>query len=129
MMGQLERGYEMISKSIGFDFQYPKWLHMGTFLYYLDRRQYDKMYDEAIRMDQLNFHWSPLLKLVAYHHISLKKEANKQFDLLCNINPDFVNRPLEYIESLIKSKALSNTIYNAFCSVSESANHIRVLRK
>ena len=129
MMGQLERGYEMISKSIGFDFQYPKWLHMGTFLYYLDRRQYDKMYHEAIRMDQLSFHWSPLLKLVAYHHISLKKEANKQFDLLCNINPDFVNRPLEYIESIIKSKALSNTIYNAFCSVSESANHIRVLRK
>jgi adenylate cyclase len=129
MMGQLDKGFEMIRRSIGIDFQYPKWFHIGTILYYLEKKQYDKILHEANKMNQLEFHWTPLLKLVAYYHLPLKEEADKQFNILCSINPDFVNRPIEYIEVLIKSKAISSEIYKAFCSISRSANHNPVLRK
>ena len=128
-MGRLEKGYEMIRRSMDIDFQYPKWLHMGICLYHLDDKQYDKMLLEATKMDQLDFHWIPLLKLVAYDHLFLKDEADKQFKILCSIKPDFENRPVEYIEVLVKSKSLSSEIYNVFSSVSETAHHISILGK
>ena len=129
MMGRLEKGYEMIRRSMDIDFQYPKWLHMGICLYHLDDKQYDKMLLEATKMDQLDFHWIPLLKLVAYYHLFLKDEADKQFKILCNTHPDFVNRPVDYIKCLVKSEALSSEIYNVFSSVSETAHHISILGK
>jgi tetratricopeptide (TPR) repeat protein len=42
LIGKLSEGYELIRKSMRVDFQYPKWYHVGTFLYYLDRKEYDK---------------------------------------------------------------------------------------
>ena len=120
MMGYLDKGYELVKSSIGIDFQYPKWFHMGTSLYFLDKKLYDKMLIEVNKMGHLDFHWTALLKLVAYYKLSQLEEAHKQLIILKNEHLDFIVRPKEYITCLVKPKVLSEKIFDAFEKVVNS---------
>jgi adenylate cyclase len=117
MIDKLSEGYELIRNSMRVDFQYPKWFHMGTFLYYLDRKEYDKALIEVNQLDKPELYWSHLIKLVANQKLALTKQATIHLQDLMEIKPDFFDRPMAFIQALIKSKSLSDEIYNTMQSV------------
>jgi tetratricopeptide (TPR) repeat protein len=122
MIGKLSEGYELIRNSMLVDFQYPKWYHVGTFLYYLDRKEYDKALIEVNQLDKPELYWSHLIKLVANQKLALTKQATIHLQDLMEIKPDFFERPMEFIQALVKSKSLSDEIYKTFQSVVKASN-------
>jgi adenylate cyclase len=122
LMGKLSEGYELIRKSMRGDFQYPKWFHMGLFLYHLDRNEYEKALIEVNQLDKPELYWSHLIKLVACQKLALTKQATIHLQDLMKIKPDFFERPMEFIQALIKSKSLSEDIYETFQSVVKASN-------
>lgn len=117
LMGKLSEGYQLIRNSMKVDFQYPKWFHMGTFLYYLDLKEYDKALIEVNQLDKPELYWSHLIKLVANQKLALTKQAAIHLQDLIEIKPDFFDRPMAFIQALVKSKSLSDEIYKTFQSV------------
>jgi tetratricopeptide (TPR) repeat protein len=117
LMGRLAEGYDRIRESMKLDFHFPKWFHLGTFLYYLDRKEYDKALIEANKLDKPDLFWSHLIKIVANQKLSLTKQATLHLQDLTELKPDFFEKPLAFIQALIKCKALSEEIYNTFLAV------------
>lgn len=90
---------------------------MGTFLYYLDLKEYDKALIEANQLDKSELYWTHLIKLVANQKLSLTKQATIHLQDLMEIKLDFFDRPLAFIQALIKYKPLRDEIYNNLQSV------------
>lgn len=122
LMGRLAEGYELIRKSMKVDFHYPKWFHVGTFLYFLDRKEYDKALIEANQLDKPELYWTHLIKVVANQKLSLTKQATLHLQDLMEVKPDFFLRPMAFIEALVKSKPLSQEIFEGFQSVVKASN-------
>jgi len=119
LMHQMDPGFKMIRDYMRIDFQYPKWLHIGTFLYYLDRADYSNMLIEANMLDIEDLFWNPLLKLIAYQKLSQPALAIQQLADLNKIKPDFLDHSEEYISCLIKSEDLSREMLEAVHAVAE----------
>ncbi len=122
LMGRLDEGYELIRKSIKVDFHYPKWFHVGTFLYFLNRKEYDKALIEANQLDKPDLYWTHLIKIVANEKLSLTKQATLHLQDLMEVKPDFFLRPRAFVEALIKSKPLSDEICDTFQSVVKASD-------
>jgi tetratricopeptide (TPR) repeat protein len=114
LMTDSERGFKLVRRSMELDFQYPEWLHVGTFLYYLEKKDYDNLFIEAHKMVKPVLYWTSLAKLVACQKLNQHEEASKHLNELKEIKPDFFDRPNEYITCLVKSEALSKEILDAF---------------
>jgi len=121
MMNLMDKGFQLIRRSMEIDFQYPKWFHMGTFLYYLDQKEYNKALIEANKLDKPDLYWSSLIKLVACYKLSLFEQASEHLNDLIEIKPDFFDHPREYIKCLVKSDTLSNEILEAVNAVIKSS--------
>ncbi len=117
LMMQSERGFKLIRRSMELDFQYPKFLHVGTFLYYLEKKEYDNLFIEANKMDKPVLYWTSLAKLVACQKLNKHEQASKHLHDLKEITPDFFERPKTYIKCLVKSEALSKDILDSFNTV------------
>ncbi len=121
LLKQSERGFKLIRRSMELDFQYPKFLHVGTFLYYLEKKDYDNVFIEAHKMDKPVLYWTSLAKLVACQKLNKHEEASKHLHELKEIKPEFIERPKEYIKTLVKSEALSKDILETFQAVLNEA--------
>ena len=121
LMNQFDPGFKYIRDYMHIDFQYPKWLHIGTFLYYLSRGDYNNMLIEANMLNTEDLFWGPLLKLISYQMLSQPEKARYHLNELLNFKPDFLDRANEYIACLIKSKDLRRTMLEAVQAVSVSA--------
>lgn len=104
------------------DFQYPKWLHVGTFLYYLDKGDYHNMLIEANMLDTEDLFWNPLLKLISYQKLFQPDQAIQQINDLLEIKPEFFDHSKEYISCLVKSEELSMEMLNAVTDVYKLLN-------
>jgi len=117
LMMHSERGFKLVQRSMEHDFQYPEWLHVGPFLYYLDKKEYDHVFIEANKMVKPVLYWTSLAKLVACQKLKQHEEASKHLYDLKEIKPDFIERPKEFIRTLVKSEALSKEILDTFNAV------------
>ena len=117
LMGKLEKGYQLIQKSIEVDFQYPKWFHIGTFLYFLKKRDYNRALIEANKFDK-RLYWSSLIKLVACHKLLQHQKASTYLEEIKEMKPDFFDMSLDYIKSLVKAKFAVEDIFESFEAVS-----------
>jgi len=117
LMDKLEKGYELIQRSIEVDFQYPKWFHIGTFLYFLKKRDYNRALIEANKFDK-SVYWSSLIKLVACHKLQQNKQASLHLEELKEIKPDFFEMSLEYIKSMVKAEFAVKEIFESLEAVS-----------
>lgn len=122
LLGKLEEGFKLVRHSMDIDFQYPRWFHMGPYLYYLNRKEYDKMLIEAMKFDRPELFWTPLLKLVAYHKLDQSRKTEEQLTSLMEIKPDFLLNSEAYVRCLVKSDALRKEILETFHAVRENAN-------
>jgi len=112
-----EKSFQLIQRSMELDFQYPKFLHVATFLYYLEKKDYDNLLIEANKMVKPVLFWASLLKLIACQKLNQYEQASKHLYELKDIKPDFFNRPKEFIMTLVKSEALSKEIFDTFNAV------------
>ncbi len=119
---QLDRGFKLVQRSMELDFQYPEWLHVGPFLYYLEKKDYDNVFIEANKMVKPVLFWTSLLKLVACQKLKQHEQASKHLYELKEVNPDFIDRPKEFIRCLVKSEALSTDILETFNAVLNSTD-------
>jgi TolB-like protein len=117
LMDQFDPGFKLIRDCMKTDFQYPKWLHLGTFLYYLDKGDYNRMLVEANMFDTPGLFWSPLLKLISYQKLSQPEQAMQQLRDLTDNKPDFIGHAKEYIRCLVKSDDLSKQMIEAVHAV------------
>jgi hypothetical protein len=77
---------------------------------------------EINQLDKPELYWSHLIKLVANQKLALTKQATIHLQDLMEIKPDFFERPMEFIQALVKSKSLSDEIYKTFQSVVKASN-------
>ena len=110
LLNKLEEGSRLIRKSMELDFQYPKWFHLGLFLYHMDKKDYNRALVEANQMDAPDLYWGYLLRLVASYKLSLLDSAKEHLIGLTEVKPDFFNRRREYVHCLVKSKILEKEI-------------------
>lgn len=122
LMNQFDSGFKLIREYMKIDFQYPKWLHVGTFLYYLDKGDYHHMLIEANMLDTEDLFWNPLLKLISYQKLSQPDQAIQQLNDLLEIKPEFIDNSKEYITCLVKSEELSMEMLNAVTDVNKILN-------
>ncbi len=124
LMNQFDPGFKLIREYMKIDFQYPKWLHIGTFLFYLDQGDYNNMLVEANMLDTKDLYWSPLLKLISFQKLSQHDHAIQQLNDLIKISPEFLTHSKEYISCLVKSKELSLDMFNAVTTVYRKASQL-----
>ena len=117
LMDKTDLGYQLIQSSIKVDFQYPKWFHIGTFLYFLKKKDYNKALIEANKFDK-QIYLSSLIKLVAYYKLKQYKQALIYLEEIQQLKPDFFNKPIAYIKSLIKAEFAVQEIHESLVSVS-----------
>lgn len=120
LMDQTEKGFHLIRKSIEVDFQYPKWFHVGTFLYFLDKKDYHNALIEANGFDK-RVYWSSLLQLVACHLLQQNQQAMDHLHEIMKIKPDFFDHPREYVRCLVKSENAVAVILDALDEVIRSS--------
>ena len=116
LMDEQERGRELIHGSISRDFRYPWWFHVGTYMYHLNREEYELALGESEKIDTPHF-WTSLIKLVAHHKLGQEELAMIQLQDLMEIKPDFFDHSSEYVCALLKSEPARAAILNALQEV------------
>ena len=117
LMDKQNLGYQLIQRSIEVDFLYPKWFHIGTFLYFLKKKDYNRALIEANKYDK-QIYLSSLIKLVACYKLEQNKQAIIHLGEIRQLKPDFFNMPLAFIKSLIKAEFAVKEIYDSLEAVS-----------
>ncbi|MGB5509347.1 tetratricopeptide repeat protein, partial [Robiginitalea sp.] len=123
LMDEQERGRELIHGSISRDFRYPWWFHVGTFMYHLNREEYQLALAEADKIDTPHF-WTYLIKLTAHYKLGQEDLAMKQLQELMEIKPDFFDHSSDYVYALLKSEPARAVILNSLHEVIKRSQDI-----
>ena len=113
LMDMREEGYQLIKKSIETDFDYPKWFHIGIFVYHLRNQDYYQCLVSANRFDKEEFFWSFLLKMTAHYLLENPKEVLENSNRIRQIKPDFFDEPYAYVKSIIKDQDSREIFFEA----------------
>lgn len=116
-MDMTEEGYQLISRSIETDLNYPKWFQVSIFVYHLKRQDYFQCLVSANRFDKEDLYWSFLLKMTAHYLLDNPIEALENSRRLREIKPDFFEKPRDFIKSIIKDSNSREIFFVAIDSV------------
>ena len=106
LAGQWERGRELIEKAIALNPKYPTWFHYPTFLGLYRDRKFEEALAETRKIDITDFFWTPLEQAAAFGQLGQVREGRTAIERLLELNPDFVNKPAEYIGFYVHETAL-----------------------
>lgn len=108
--GEFERGYELLSDSILHNPFCPWWFYAGFVFYFLHKKDYQKAFDNAEKIDVPILFWDPLLKTAALGQLNLLEDAKKTLKQLTLLLPDAHDQLKGILGSFLLSEDLNNEI-------------------
>ena len=108
--GEFERGYELLNDSILHNPYCPWWFYAGFVFYYLHKKDYQRAFDCAEKIDVPILFWDPLLKTAALGHLNLTEDAGRMLNRFTQLMPDAHSQVKNVLESFLLSHDLNNEI-------------------
>ena len=85
--GYFEEGFLILDKAIKLNLNHTWWINAGVSFYYLHKKEYEKAFTWAEKMNAEETFWDPLLKCVALSYLDKKQAARKQLTKLLLLEP------------------------------------------
>jgi TolB-like protein len=108
--GEFERGFELLNDSILHNPYCPWWFYAGFVFYFLHKKEYQKAFDNAEKIDVPVLFWDPLLKAAALGHLNRAEDAGKMLNQFTQLMPDAHSQVKNILESFLLSQDLNNEI-------------------
>lgn len=102
LMGDFSIGFKLLSNTIKRNPLSPEWFYIGTFIYYVNENEIDMAHLEALKMNDHNLIYTPLLKLISFQLNGSYSKAKKQLPKIIALKPDFEQNYSNYICCLFK---------------------------
>ncbi len=111
-VGEMERGFTMLSDSIQLNPYYPWWFNAGLSFYYFNKKEYNEAIYWADKMQGQSVAWEKILKCAAYAGMNKIKEAQKYLVELKEVLPDYHYRIKPILNSFLHVDELVNGLYS-----------------
>ena len=110
LAGERTKGMEIIESSRRLNPNCPSWFHLIPFLEHFDHGNYNEALQKANQIGLPDFFWDPLLKAATLAQLGQMEEAQKSYEQLLILRPDFAERSAYYIGTLILSSDLRQRV-------------------
>jgi len=110
-VGEMERGYTMLSDSIQLNPYYQWWFNAGLSFYFFHRKEYSEAIYWAEKMQQQSVAWEMILKCAAFAGMDKLKEAQECLLELKEVLPDYHHRIMPFLNSFLQVDELVNGLY------------------
>jgi adenylate cyclase len=101
MMGDSERGLELMRKAMRLNPHHPNWYHIGPFMDAYRRGEYDRAWTEAQLFNIPGLFWDPLLRAATLGQLDRRRAAGDAVEELLSLRPDFRQLGRELMRRLV----------------------------
>jgi TolB-like protein len=110
-VGEMDRGFSMLSDSIQLNPYYPWWYNAGLSFYFFHRKEYSEALYWADKMQRQSVIWEMILKSAAYSGMNRVKEAQESLLELKKSLPEFPLRIMPVLNTFLQVDELINRLY------------------
>ena len=119
LIGDDEKGLELINKSQKLSIVYPGYFHGGSFLYYYRKGEFEKALIEAEKINMPEFFIDPLFRMAALFKLNRIEDARQVKKDLLSIKPDFTTNGYSILKRISYQKRDINSIMRDFNFIEE----------
>jgi adenylate cyclase len=101
MMGEWERGLELVHKAMRLNPHHPGWYHLIPFLDRYRQGEYEAALQEARRFNTPDYFWDPLIRTAVLGQLGRQGEAEKAARELLALMPDFESRGRSVLKRMV----------------------------
>ena len=101
--GQFKQAFQFLEQSRKLNPYYPGWFNLAYLLHAFTHKDYDRALKVALKFNMPFYFWDPALRSISLAKLNRRQEANKTYQELLKLNPDFVTRPEHYISCYFHS--------------------------
>jgi TolB-like protein len=110
LLGDWERGPELIRRTIEFNPYYDVVVHYALWIDWIRRGDEEKAHAETLHFRTPFLFWDPLIKAATMGLLGRNQEGKKAIEHLLKLKPDFANRGRVLIKHFIKFDDISDRI-------------------
>jgi tetratricopeptide (TPR) repeat protein len=97
MVGEWERGIELMKRAMRLNPHHPGWYYLVDYLNFYRQGEYELALIEAGRFNISAFYWDPLIRAAVQGQLNQQAEAEKSLNELLDLIPDFKQRGKDLI--------------------------------
>ncbi len=110
MMGEWDKGLELVKKCINTSYSYPTWYHTPIALNYYNQEKYEKALLEANKIFAPNIPLGPLLRSICFAQLDKVSEAKKEYKDLIERLPCIGTNARDAVLRLFGNEALCDKV-------------------
>jgi TolB-like protein len=111
-VGEMDRGFTMLSDSIQLNPYYPWWYNAGLSFYFFNRKEYQEAAYWADKMQRQSVPWEMILKCACFAGMDRIKEAKECFFELKEVLPDYHHRIKPFLNTFLQVDELVSGLYS-----------------
>lgn len=112
--GKYEEGFKHLKLGIELSYNYPSWWNIAMAAYYYRNKEYENAYNESLKINLPDTHWSYVYTIASLGKTRRKEEAKKEIAALKKIKPGFYKKINPLLGRLIKDNKLLNDLADGF---------------
>lgn len=101
LIGEWDRGLEILEPQLEIQPGYPRWLHHAPFLHHYRRREYEAALASSLEFCMPELLWDPIDRAAVLGQLGRDGEAKKAIDELLSVQPKFADDPRRFLKCFI----------------------------
>jgi adenylate cyclase len=101
LIGEWERGLDILLPQLELQPGYPAWLHHAEFLYHYQHRDYEAALESSKKFDMPSIFWDPLDRASVLGQLGRSAEAKAAIDEMLRLQPKVADDPLRFLNCFI----------------------------
>jgi adenylate cyclase len=101
LIGEWDRGLEVLEPQLEIQPGYPPWLHHAPFLHRYRRREYEAALESSLQFSMPELLWDPIDRAAVLGQLGRSSEAGKAVDEILGIQPKFADDPRRFLNCFI----------------------------
>jgi hypothetical protein len=106
LVGEWDRGLEILEPQLELQPGYPQWLHHAPFLHHYRRREYEAALASSLEFSMPELLWDPIDRAAVLGQLGHSSDAKKAVDQILRIQPKFADDPRRFLNCFIFTDGL-----------------------
>ncbi len=120
MMGDWEKGMNLVNKAMALSNTYPTWFHLVPFLYYYRQGRYQEALGEARKIVAQNLIHGPMARCVGYAKIGDMEKSHLEYEETLRRFPYLTQNGETMLKRFFGDEELANTVWLDIIQIAKS---------
>lgn len=113
LLGDWDRGLEIMHQAIRLNPRHPGWFHLAPFLNHYRQGHFEAALAEARKFNMPQLPWDQVLRTAAFQRLGLSRSASRTMRELLEVDPQFPNKAEIYVGAYVFDEDLATDIVSA----------------